>query len=312
MSRLNPSRDRPDIRPAAVEQPAKFDSILLPLDGSPESAKAVGCAVWLAERLGATLHVLHSTSRPLRSDEALGRLRASAAQRARTVLHQTKHEPVRAALDATTQHAVKLVVMSARGLSASAGVDPGKRLGRVATSLIEESTVPVLLLPLHYREALPWHSMLAAASGEAAADQALTTAVQLAARLELTVNAIYVEEMLATAPGALAAYADAPQHEYPRRLEEMVRRAIAGSSAEECRCIEEVRIRRGEPVTELLAEVESRRSSMLALGWHGAFGATRAPVLKGLLERAECPLLVVHEVAGSRVRLKVGDAIGQH
>jgi len=50
---------------------------------------------------------------------------------------------------------------------------------------------------------------------------------------------------------------------------------------------------------------------MLALGWHGALGTTRAPVLKRLLERAECPLLVVHEVTGSQVRLKVGDAIGE-
>ncbi len=289
---------------------SRFDSILLPLDGSPESAKAVGCAVWLAERLGATLHVLYSTSRPLPPGEALDRLCAGPARRARTVLHQTRHEPVQAALEETAEHAVKLVVMSARGGSASAGVDPGRELGRVATALIEESAVPVLLLPVHYRESLPWESMLVAASGEAAADQALASAVRLSAMLRLRVSVVYVAEA-AAGVGPLAAYADAPQHEYPRRLEEMVRRAIVGASPEECRCVDEVRVRRGDPATELLADVEDRRSSVLALGWHGALGATRAPVLRRLLERAECPLLVVREVSRSRVRLKVGDAIGE-
>ena len=35
----------------------RFRSLLLPLDGSPEAAKAAPCALWLGERLGATLHV---------------------------------------------------------------------------------------------------------------------------------------------------------------------------------------------------------------------------------------------------------------
>jgi len=289
---------------------SQFDSILLPLDGSPESAKAVGCAAWLADRLGATLHVVHSTPQALVPAAALERLSAGALQRARTVLHQTRDEPVRAVLDATTQHAATLVVMSARGGSMSAGIDPDRRLGRVATALIEDSTVPVLLVPLHYRESLPWRSTLVAGSGEVAADQALAAAVRLSATLRLGVCVVYVEATLAAPAGSFVAYADAPQHEYPQRLEEMVRRAMMGSSAEEYRCVEGVRVRRGDPATELLAEVERRKSSLLALGWHGALGAARAPVLKGLLERADFPLLVVREAPRSRVRLKVGDAIG--
>ncbi len=284
------------------------DSILLPLDGSPESARAVGCAVWLADQLGATLHVLHSAPRPIPSGEALERLGAAAARRARTVLHQTPKEPVSAGLAEARRHAVKLVVMTARGGSASAGLAPGQRLGRVAAAFIEDSAVPTLLLPRHYRESLPWRSMLVAASGEAAADQALGHAVGLAASLGLTVNAVYVEEALA-AGGALGSYVDAPQHEHPRRLEAIVRRALAAASAEECRCVGELRVRRGDPVTELLAEVKRSRSSTLALGWHGTFGATRAPVLKRLLDRAECPLLVVHEVAGPGLTLHVGGAL---
>jgi nucleotide-binding universal stress UspA family protein len=89
----------------------------------------------------------------------------------------------------------------------------------------------------------------------------------------------------------------------------MIRRAVACCSVEECHCIEEVLIRRGDPVIELLGQVQQRRSSVLVLGWHGAMGRTRAPVLTRLLERAECPLLIIRE-SGSKARLKVGDDIG--
>ncbi|HEX7942071.1 MAG TPA: universal stress protein, partial [Gemmatimonadaceae bacterium] len=100
---------------------SSFDSILLPLDGSLQAAKAVPCALWLAERLHATLHVLHSAPHPIVPAKALERLSALAAQRARTVLHQTTVDPVHAVLEATREHHVKLVVMTARGGSARQG-----------------------------------------------------------------------------------------------------------------------------------------------------------------------------------------------
>lgn len=272
-----------------------FDSILVPHDGSPEAAKALGCGAWLAQRLGATLHVLTPAT-----------LQIAAEQRARMVLHRTAEAPDSAVPKAIAAHAVKLVVMTARGESASAGIDPGKRMGRVAEALIVESTVPVLLLPLHYREALPWTSMLVAASGEAAADQALETALQLAAALQLELSVLYCETPR-TKAGALGAYADAPHYEYPHRLEEMVRRTA--SQHPECRCIAKVLLCHGDPAAEVLAHIAQRRSSVLALGWHGALTAGRAPVLKRLLDEAECPLLVVRQAARPTARLKIGDEL---
>jgi nucleotide-binding universal stress UspA family protein len=288
-----------------------FDSILLPLDGSPEAAKAAGCAVWLAERLGATLHVLHSTPRPLPPAEALKDLSAPVAQRARTVLHQTSSEPVRAALDQMAEQDVKLVVMSARGGSAGAGLEPARQLGRIARALLEESTIPpIVLVPLQYREVLPWRSMLVAASGEPAADDALAVAARLSSALELGVSVVHVAGG-ATATPLLGRYADAPQHELPWRLKEMVRGALADLSPKERGSVEAVGLRSGDTVAELLAEVEQRRSSVLALGWHGAVSPKRALVFKGLVERAECPLLLVREAHRPQLRLKVGDAFGE-
>jgi nucleotide-binding universal stress UspA family protein len=289
---------------------SRFASILLPLDGSAEAAKGAGCALWLAEALGATLHVLHATPQPLPAHEALARLRILGAQRAQVVVHQLSVNAEGAVLGAIAAYGVDLVVMSARGETASAGLELSKRLGRVAQAVLERSPVPVLLLPARYREALPWTSMLAAASGEAAADQALEAAAQLAAALQLKVCVVHCEDGLAEASAAaLGAYADAPHHEFPRRLAGMVERGLAGCTPEEGHCVDQVLLARGEPATALLEQVAHHASNVLALGCHGALGAGRASVLKQLIEQAECALLLVCGPERSSARLKVGKEI---
>lgn len=284
---------------------SRFNSILLPLDGSPEAAKGVGCAMWLAKTLGATLHVLHATSQVLPVREALERLRVKSGQQGAVIVHQLAGNAAAAVVTAIAAHDVDLVVMSAGGQSVSAGLALPDWLGTVARAVIEQCPVPVLLLPLHYHEALPWTSMLAAASGEVVADQALEAAAQLAAALGLRVTVVHSEE------GPLATYADTMHHEYPRRIEEMVERGLAGCATEECRCVEQALLRRGDPATVLLEQVAQRASSVLALGWHGAFEAGRALVLKRLLEEAECALLLVRGPDGSGARLMVGKEIDE-
>jgi nucleotide-binding universal stress UspA family protein len=290
---------------------SRFKSILLPLDGSPEAAKGAGCALWLAQALGATLHVLHATAHPLSAEDALAHLRVPQVQDARVVVHQLAGGAEAAVLAEIADHHIDLVVMSARGESASANVAPTRRLGTIAQAVIERSPVPVVLLPVRYRESLPWTSMLAAASGEASADQALEAAAHLAAALRLNVTVVHSGD---GPPGAgvapLGAYADAPYHEYPQRLKQLVERALAGCAAEEARCVHEVLLCQGEPASVLLEQVAGHASSVLALGWHGALGAGRALVLKRLLEEAECALLIVRGAEHARARLKVGSEMG--
>jgi nucleotide-binding universal stress UspA family protein len=289
----------------------RLASILLPLDGSPEAAKGAGCALWLAQTLGATLHVLHATTHPLSAEDALVRLRMPDVHRARVVVHQMPGDAEAAVLKEIATHRIDLVVMSARGESASANVALSRRLGSIAQAVIERSPVPVVLLPMRYRESLPWTSMLAAVSGEAGADRALEAAAQLAAALRLEVTVVHSEGGGAgTAP--LGAYADAPHHEYPHRLELLVERALAGCPAEQTQCVREVLLRRGDPASVLLEQIAHDRSSVLALGWHGALGAGRAPTLKRLLEQAECALLIVQRTERFGARLKVGNQLDEY
>ncbi|HEX2530238.1 MAG TPA: universal stress protein [Burkholderiaceae bacterium] len=292
---------------------SSFASLLLPHDGSPEAAKGVGCALWLAEALGATLHVLHAAAQPVSAHEELARFDVPSAHRPQVILHQLAGNADDTVLEAISSYQVDLVVMSARGESASAGLKLWQRLGTVARAVIERSPVPVLLLPIRYREVLPWTSMLAAASGEMAADRALEAATQLAAALRIKVTVVHAEDSMDVTGAAmpLDAYTDAAHHEYPHRIEGMVERGLAGCTPEESGWIDQVLLRRGDPGDVLLEQVARRASSVLALGWHGALGTGRALVLKRLLEQAECPLLLVREIEESSARLKVGEDIDE-
>lgn len=285
----------------------RFDSILLPLDGSDEAARGASCALWLAEKLHATLHVLHAAQQPLPGREALARLHVPWTPQAQVVLHQLPADADTAVLQAIQAHQVDLLVMSARGASAAAGLKLFQRLGTIAQGVIERCPAPVLLLPFHYQEKLPWTSMLVAASGEAAADHALQTATRLACALDIQLTVMHVEDgPSSAATAALGDYADAAYHEYPYRMDEMVKRGLTGCTAAESRSVEQVLLRRGEPATALLEQVAREHASVIALGWHGAMGAGRARVLKRLLEEAQCPLLLVRQAERSSARLKVG------
>ncbi len=275
----------------------RFDAILVPHDGSSEAAKALGCASWLAQELDATLHVLGPAS-----------IQIPAAHRARLVHHDSTEQPDAAVLGEISAHEIKLVVMTARGESASAGVDLSRHVGHVAQAVIERTPVPVLLLPARYEETLPWRSMLVALSGERASDRALEAAVELANALRIELVAAHCDDDR-SAQAPLGVYADAPQYEFPGRLDEMVRRGLAGRAPGEQRCIHELLLCRGDPADEILGVARQRGASVLALGWHGTLGEGRARVLKRLLAEAH-PLLLVRSTERSPALLKVGAQFG--
>jgi nucleotide-binding universal stress UspA family protein len=234
-----------------------------------------------------------------------------AEQRTRTVLHQTASNPVSALLEAKARRDVKLVVMSPPGEEVSHAIEESTgRFGPIARAIIEESTVPIVVAPPHYREVLPWRSMLVASDGQPAADEAVVMALRFGALLDVKMTVVHVIVEHGPTAGVLGQYADAPQHEMVGRVEQIVRRALVELSPAERRSIQApLELRVGDPGPELLAEVDRHRSSLLALGWHGTLDPARASVLKSLVERAECPLLLVRKTQRSQLRLKVGDDI---
>lgn len=292
-----------------------FASILVPLDGSRTAARSLGCATWLAARLGVRLHILSATPRELPAREALSRLHVPEAQWPLIALHQAPAYPESAILAAVDRHEVGLVVMTACGEAAevpgAAGPAPRDIIGHVARAIIERSPVPVLLLPPGYREALPWERVLVPVSGEAGADEALALAVRLAGAIDLEVHVAHVADAEGGEEGlaARARYADALHHEYPGQLEEFARRVLPHCRPEDWRRIADVALCRGPRAAEVLALVERKRVSVLVAGWHGRFATGRARVLKQLLERIAIPVLLVKAPSRMPFRLEVGEEI---
>lgn len=293
-----------------------FDSILVPLDGSETSAKSLGPALWLAQRLGAALHILSAGRPELSARDELRRLHVPQAHWADVRLHQAATFPEQAVLDAVERCAAQLLVMTARGEAAdearaeAGDEDPLKLPGHVTHWMIENSPVPVLVLPPCFREHLPWTTSLVPISGEPEADGALTVAVQLADALGLKVTVAHVLDSDGEAGlAAQSRYADAPHHEYPDRLEELVERALPEKRRGEVHCIADVVLARGEIADELLRLIESQATGLLVLGWRGRFLAGHARVVRTLLQRISCPVLLVKAERRAPFRLKVGEEL---
>jgi len=292
-----------------------FASILVPLDGSRRAALSLGCAIWLATRLGARLHILSAAPRKRPAREELERLLVPEEHWPLVTLHQAAAYPEDAILVALAHHGIELVVMSACGQTAEARVaaelDPDRALGHVARAVVSRSPAPVLLLPPSYREALPWERLLVPLSGEAEADRILGLAVRLANALGLEVHVAHVAGEDAGHCGleGTARYADALHHEYPHQLDELVSRSAPGCTRDECRRIKDVALCRGDIAAELLDLAKRKRVSALAAGWHGQLSGGHARVLKRLVHQIESPVLLVRAAARVPFRLEVGAEI---
>lgn len=145
-----------------------FDRILVPVDYSTHSLKAVGYAAELAQRLGASLDILHVWDRPTYISDAIlvghGTEQRSLAEMIRENAQKDMNEflsKVEPATAVTTTHRLlsgdpatvilqqlegqkyDLVVMGTHGRSGFAHL----LLGSVAEKLVRHSKVPVLTVP---------------------------------------------------------------------------------------------------------------------------------------------------------------------
>jgi nucleotide-binding universal stress UspA family protein len=288
-----------------------FSAILVPLDGSPMALRSLGCTTWLASRLGAQVHILN-VGEPLSVGEALERLGVPEKYQSLFELHQVQGEADEEILAAVERYGIDLIAMTARGESAGAGsLDVPKVVGHVTREVIEDTRVPVLLLPPAYEESLPWRSVLVPISGDAATDESLTLALRLAHVLDLAVTLAHVADS-ASAGGrgetGTGPY-DEAHHEYAQMLNEFVARACVLCSAEERYRITGFHLCRGDVAQELSHLIAHERVNLLVVGWHGQFMTGHAQVLKTLIWQARCAVLLVKPRPRDVFRLKVGEAL---
>lgn len=100
-----------------------------------------------------------------------------------------------------------------------------------------------------------------------------------------------------TVPGSLAAprFVDRPQYDWAAWRNEFERRF--------CRCSDGVqvslRVATGPPAPAILDAARRLRADLIVLAWKGEAGPGRADTLKGVLEAAPCPILIVPERAAA-------------
>lgn len=286
-------------------------SILLPLDGTEQAAKSVGCAAFLARGYGGALHISSAIPGGASAQKELERLHVPAAYWPLVELHHIPRYSDQEILAAVERYRAGLLILPAQpSAKAWPGPESGDSaldhaVGQVAESVLERSTVPVLLIPPEYREALPWQSVLVAVSGGRESEGALAFAIELAQTFELGLNVVHVVDGGREGLAARMRYSDASHHEFPAQLDELLERRLLA-----CCCphrLEQLTLGHGEASTELVKLVHIDRPSVLVAGWHGTLSPGRAVRLKKIVVSVQTPIALIKTVDLPRFRLKVGE-----
>ncbi|MEM0168688.1 MAG: universal stress protein [Metallosphaera sp.] len=138
-----------------------FENILVPIDGSPHSYKALELAIDLAKRYGSVIYVIEVVdetifygSGVLPPLEAVKSLEKKAKEDVSKALKEVEKSGIRAAgetlegdpatviLDYVSKNPISLVVIGSRGLSKLKRV----LLGSVSSRVVQEAKVPVLIV----------------------------------------------------------------------------------------------------------------------------------------------------------------------
>ncbi|AWS00095.1 universal stress protein [Metallosphaera hakonensis] len=138
-----------------------FESILVPIDGSEHSVKALRVAIDLAKKYGSTIYVLEVVDEtifynagvlpPLNAVKALEKKAKEDVDKALQEVHSAgikgvgealEGDPGTIILDYIQKNNISLVVMGSRGLSTFKRI----LLGSVSSRVVQESKIPVLII----------------------------------------------------------------------------------------------------------------------------------------------------------------------
>lgn len=265
--------------------------ILVPLDGSKQALSAVPIARSLTEVEGLQIHFLH-----------VGESRESEEELRSRLSHQTDMLEGHA-LTARTGDPSEAIVQTAHELDAKIIVlckhcspRPRCHLGRTATRVLRDAHSPMIFVPPE-RGISSWylHHILVPHDGTPTTSAALKPAVELAERAgaELLIAHTTNFTVGSREPGTIVSprYIDQPQHEWAAWGSEFVNRLA-------CVCpLGHVHLRvllgHGDPTEEILRLSERHSSDMIVLVWRGIWETPRASILKEVLCRANCPVLVL-------------------
>ena len=291
-----------------------MDRIIVPLDGSELSERALGLGVALAEAYGGQLELVHVVDEPLAYTLMPGlaipdplsaeRYLQRVAGHLREGLHVTTNvihgEPVTALLDLTRDAPNTMIVMSTQGRGGLGRL----MLGSVTDKVLRGATVPVAVVrgsaPVPQRGL---RTILVPLDDSRFSESALPLAADLARQLDATLSLVQVCEPFWSAPSA-ASIPDA-MYVTDMNLSELERENLTGARryldlvaterrAQGVRVIWEVRT--GKAADEILRATETTDADLIVMATHGRSGIRRwafGSVTNELLHRGTTPILAI-------------------
>lgn len=276
------------------------NSIVVGVDGSPESRHALRWAADRAEHTGQPLHIMHAKgvsplgwgrieqSEPLDTvcEQALGIIAHHEAVRVSS--SQPRQLPINALFEASTRAAE--VVIGTRGT----GVVRGAVLGSVTTELAAIAACPVTVVRAAPTDRQRVGPVVVGVDARPDGAAALDFAFAQADRRHVTLRATlcwrpekwrFVQGVPTPVMNTLAAR---------RHQLEVLRRAVAGPAARHPHVYVET-VLATAPAAEALA-ASSADASLLVVGTrghHGMGGLLLGSVSQGVMRRAQCPVAIV-------------------
>ena len=290
-----------------------YDTILLPVDGSPGAEGAIANALAFARETDATVHALSviETLADLeefdpdqraavrrasgnRAEEATGEVAATAEEVGVEVLEEVREgRPDRAILEYAEEVGADLIAMGTRGLTAAQSI----RLGSTTERVIARAEVPVLSVRLSDPEAPPTledvsiDRILVPTDGSDAAERAADRALEFAESVGATVHVVYVLDR------TIYDLEDAPKS-IIGMLREGGQSAIEDVALEaEDRGLSVTRdLLRGVPEMEILEYADGVDADLIAMGTRGRGGGGGSDRLLGsttgrVVRRSKRPVL---------------------
>lgn len=295
-----------------------FKHILLPLDGSELAETAIPVAVYLAEKLGAQitlLHVIeknapesiHGQTHLTNEGDACEYLSHVAAEHIPATLKVNRHvhtEEVEKVSQSIVQHsdemAPDLIILCAHGWG-------GVRdfvVGNIAQQVIAAGEVPVLLLKSGAADGLPFEGferILVALDGNLQHESGFDVSIPLAKALKAALHLVQVVPTLFTLkpqhtatgtllPATTSALLDIEEDSALEYLEEKIKTVAAAGVAVSAE------VERGDPAQQVVQSAITNHSQLIVLGTHGKSGMDAfwvSSVAPKIVEQTRLPVMLV-------------------
>lgn len=276
----------------SITKPSSVRNVVLPLDGSVPSRRALPVARYLAHLYRATLHFVYAAERPFTPREAIERLGISDEDIQGSVLDQHRGEPAEAIL-ATIHRLSRSVIVMCTNTGHHVGPDC---FGSVTEAVLSETPEKIVLVAERDEQPYTIKRVLLAHDGTPSSDLATGPAAEIAQRAGATVLAVHVAapgDQYQAEPGSLTAprYIDQPQHEWPNWANQFMNRMLALGAPPSSVSFKLV-VTGGQAGSEVAQVSRERNVELVVMAWHGRWDSPQSAT-KVVIRTAGCPVMLI-------------------